>query len=125
MTASFKLTDKFKLGLNAADFSKEGKIGYTGVALYPSIAINENFGLGLRAEYFKAKENSVINSDVYGINGDQSVTAFTLSANLKSGGLTFIPEIRLDNNSKEQFFKENGDVTKSAAQATLAVVYGF
>ncbi len=125
LTASFKLTDKFKLGLNAADFSKEGKIGYTGVALYPSIAINENFGLGLRAEYFKAKENSVINSDVYGINGDQSVTAFTLSANLKSGGLTFIPEIRLDNNSKEQFFKENGDVTKSAAQATLAVVYGF
>jgi hypothetical protein len=26
LTASFQLTDKFKLGLNAADFSNEGKV---------------------------------------------------------------------------------------------------
>jgi hypothetical protein len=32
LTASFQLSEKFKLGVNAADFSNDGKAGYTGVA---------------------------------------------------------------------------------------------
>jgi hypothetical protein len=32
LTASFQLSEKFKLGLNAADFSNEGDVGYTGFA---------------------------------------------------------------------------------------------
>ena len=115
LTATFKLTDKFKLGLNAADYSNEGKVGYTGVALYPSISVTDNFGLGLRGEYFKFKEGS----------GDSSVTAFTLSANLKSGGLTFIPEFRLDSGKDEYFVDSNAMPTKSASQFSLAAVYGF
>jgi hypothetical protein len=125
LTASFQLSEKFKLGVNAADFSKEGKVGYTGFALYPSVAVTDAFSLGLRAEYFKAKENSIGGSDVYGIDGDQSVTAFTLSANYKSGGFTFIPEFRLDSNSADYFSDSDMNPTKSAAQATIAVVYGF
>ena len=125
LTASFQLSEKFKLGLNAADFSNEGDVGYSGIALYPSVAVTDAFALGLRAEYFKAKEGSVEGSDTYGINGDESVTAFTLSANYKVGGLTVIPELRLDSNSEERFFKSNGDATKSASQFTLALVYGF
>ncbi len=125
LTASFQLTKKFKLGLNAADFSKEGEVGYTGFALYPSVAITDAFALGLRAEYFKAKENSVEGTDVYGIEGDQSVTAFTLSANYKVGGLTIIPEFRLDSNSDKYFSDSDLMATKAASQATLAVVYGF
>ena len=115
LTASFKLADKFKLGLNAADFSNEGKVGYTGVALYPAVDVTEKFSLGLRGEYFKFKEGS----------GDDSVTALTLTANLKAGGLTFIPELRLDNGSNEIFEKSNGNATKSASQFALAMVYGF
>jgi hypothetical protein len=116
LTATFQLTEKFKLGVNAADWSQEGKVGYTGFALYPSIAVTENFGLGLRGEYFKYKENS----------GDTSVTAFTLSANLKSGGLTFIPEFRLDSGKDDMFLKSDlTTMTKSASQVTFAVVYGF
>lgn len=115
LTASFQLTDKFKLGLNAADFSNEGKLGYTGVALYPSVAITDNFGLGLRGEYFDFKEGS----------GDESVTAFTLSANLKAGGLTFIPEFRLDSGKDEYFVDSDMNSTKSATQFSLAAVYGF
>ena len=123
LTASFQLTDKFKLGVNAADWSGlDKKQGFTGFALYPSVAINDNFGLGLRAEYFQAKEMA---AGLVGIGADSSVTAFTLSANLKSGALTFIPEIRLDNNSKEQFMNSNGGFTKSATQASMALVYGF
>ena len=116
LTASFQLSEKFKLGFNAADFSNEGDVGYTGVAFYPSYAISETFGLGLRGEYFKYKEGS----------GDTDVTALTLSANLKAGGFTFIPEFRLDSNSDEALFVDSDMApAKAASQVVLAVVYGF
>ena len=114
LTAAYQVTPKFKLGLNAADFSGvESGSGYSGIALYPSVAISDSFGLGLRAESFKSKTL------------DTSVSAFTLSANLKSGGLTFIPEIRLDSASEDSFYKSNGNPTKSASQFAVAMVYGF
>jgi hypothetical protein len=114
LTAAYQITPKFKLGLNAADFSGvESGSGYSGVALYPSVAISNSFGLGLRAESFKSKTE------------DTSVSAFTLSANFKSGGLTFIPEIRLDNASEDSFSTSTGNPTKSASQFALAMVYGF
>jgi hypothetical protein len=114
LTAAYQVSPKFKLGLNAADFSGvESGSGYSGIALYPSVAISDSFGLGLRAESFKSKTL------------DTSVSAFTLSANLKSGGLTFIPEIRLDSASDDSFYKSNGNPTKSASQFAVAMVYGF
>ena len=58
LTATFQLTEKFKLGLNAADFSNEGDVGYTGAAIYPSYAFSDAFALGIRGEYFKYKEGS-------------------------------------------------------------------
>jgi hypothetical protein len=114
LTAAYQVSPKFKLGLNAADFSGvDSGSGYSGIALYPSVAITDSFGLGLRAESFKSKTL------------DTSVSAFTLSANLKSGGLTFIPEIRLDSASEDSFYKSNGNPTKSASQFAVAMVYGF
>ncbi len=114
LTAAYQMSPKFKLGLNAADYSGvESGSGYSGLALYPSVAISDTFGLGLRAESFKSKTT------------DTSVAAFTLSANLKSGGLTFIPEIRLDSASEKEFYSSNGNPTKSASQVALAMVYGF
>lgn len=121
LTATFQLSEKFKLGLNVADWSNEGEVGYTGFALYPSVAVTDAFALGLRAEYFKSKEGA----DLFGIDADQSVTAFTLSANYKAGGFTFIPEFRLDSNSDEYFTDSDMAATKAASQVTLAVVYGF
>ncbi|TRX41324.1 porin [Flavobacterium restrictum] len=115
LTATFQVSEKFKLGVNAADFSNDGKVGYTGAALYPSYAITDAFALGLRGEYFKYKEGS----------GDTSVTAFTFSGNYKVDGLTIIPEFRLDSNSDKVFVDSNMAPTKSASQFLLAVVYGF
>ena len=115
LTASFQLAEKFKLGLNAADFSNEGDTGYTGFALYPSYSITDAFALGLRAEYFDYKEGS----------GDTNVTAFTLSGNYKMGGFTLIPELRLDSASEDVFVDSDMMDTKSASQFLLAVVYGF
>ena len=130
LTAAYQISEKFKLGLNVADFSGTADdTGYTGFALYPSYAVSSNFSLGLRAENFKAKKlNSIGNSySVFGPTADESVTAFTLSANLKSGGLTFIPEFRMDSGSANMFKKSGSAVldTKSASQISMAVVYGF
>ncbi len=119
IVASYEFSDKFSLGLNAADYSFKSDGGYTGVALYPKYNVSESFALGARGEYFK-------NKDVGGVDGE-SVTSFTLSANLKHGGLTFIPEVRLDNakNDTFGFVKESGAPTKSASQFSLALVYAF
>ncbi len=117
LTATFQLTSKFKLGLNAADYSNTGKVGYTGAAIYPIYSITDKFALGIRSEYFKSKQGSL----------DTDVTAFTFTGNLKAGGLTFIPEFRFDNNSDKKllFVDSSGANTKSASQIVLGVVYGF
>jgi hypothetical protein len=126
LTTAYQITPKFKLGLNAADFSAPADDlgGYTGVALYPQVSLTDGFGLGLRGEYFMAKSD-IPGSTFAGVTPDESVVSFTLSGNLKAGGLTFIPEIRLDNGSVNQFLKENGTPTKSATQFSLAAVYAF
>lgn len=126
LTTGYQVSEKFKVGLNLADFSKSESAdgGYSGAALYLQEAITGGFGLGLRAEYFKSKAGAN-GLTLSGVAPDQNVTAFTLSGNLKAGGLTFIPELRLDNGSVSQFLKENGSPTKSATQFSLAAVYAF
>ncbi|WP_278035253.1 porin [Flavobacterium nitratireducens] len=123
LTATFQLTEKFKLGLNAADFKHGNALSYdyTGFALYPSVAVSDSFSLGLRAEYFDYKNLYEDSNE----NMDSSVTAFTLSANYKVGGLTIIPEFRLDSNKNNVFLDSDMAPTKSATQATIGVVYGF
>ncbi len=122
LTTSYQITDKFFLGLNAADYSMPNDAGgFTGIALYPQVSVTNGFALGLRGEYFKAKTGA----DLFGVNADESVTALTISANLKAGGLKFIPEFRFDNKDAATFLKENGSSTKSASQFSLAAVYAF
>jgi hypothetical protein len=133
LTAAYQISEKFKLGLNVADFSGTADdTGYTGFALYPSYAVSSNFTLGLRAENFKSKKAGSTLYDLTtttptqllysNVSNNESVTAFTLSANLKSGGLTFIPEFRMDSGSANMF---EGNTEKSASQISMAVVYGF
>lgn len=126
LTTAYQITEKFKLGLNAADYSLGDNEfgGFTGIALYPQVAITSGFGLGLRGEYFSSKKG-VSGSAFSGVEAGESVVALTVSANLKAGGLTFIPEIRFDNGSVNQFMKENNVATKSASQFSLAAVYAF
>ncbi|TKB96069.1 porin [Pedobacter cryophilus] len=126
LTTGYQITEKFKLGLNLADFSKseDADGGYSGGAIYLQNSITSGFGLGLRGEYFKSKSGAN-GLTLSGVAPDESVTSFTLSANLKAGGLTFIPELRLDNGSATQFLKDNGSATKSASQFSLAAVYAF
>ncbi len=117
LVAGYDLSDKFSLGLNAADYTQAADGGYSGVALYPKYNVSENIGLGVRGEYFKIK-------DIEGVTGE-AYTTVTLSANLKHGGLTLIPEFRLDNNDQPLFLKKDGTATKSASQVSIALVYAF
>ncbi|QXU40154.1 porin [Pedobacter sp. D749] len=118
LTTSYQITEKFKLGLNAAnyDIDNDGG-GYAGAALYPQFAVADAVTLGLRGEYFKYK-------DAGGIQGTK-YTSVTFTANIKSGGLTFIPEVRLDHSGDKPFFKEGGAVVPNAGQFSLAAVYAF
>ena len=117
LTTAYQITKKFKLGLNYVDFANGKEVGYSGIALYPSFAITNGFALGLRGESFKFKKKS----------GNESIAALTFTANLKSGGLTLIPEFRLDNskNNTFGFVDSKGAPTKSAGQFSLALVYAF
>lgn len=124
-TTAYQISDKFKLGLNAANFSAPNDGGgFAGAALYPQYAVSSAVTLGLRGEYFKNKTKTGGNYSAI-IPGD-NVKAFTLTANVKAGGLTFIPEVRLDNaKSSASFVKSNGDASKNASQFLLAAVYAF
>ena len=122
LTTGFQVTDEFYLGLNAALYNEAGDAdgGFSGAALYAQYALSDAVGLGLRYENFKDKEQFI-----FGMTEDVSVNAFTLSANLKSGPLTIIPEIRLDAGSSDIFVDSDGAATKSATQFVLAAVYSF
>jgi hypothetical protein len=124
LTTSYQVTDAFKLGLNAATYSAPGDIegGFSGVALYPQVAVAKSVTLGLRGEYFKTKSGSFL---TYGPAPGESVTAITFTANIKAGPLTFLPEFRFDNGSQNAFVNSNGAAAKSASQILFAAVYAF
>jgi hypothetical protein len=133
------LTENFYLGFNASSQStavgEEADINgdivdssgdpssFLGFAVYPKITLSESFALGLRAEYFSVKNGHL---GIFGLdtNGDGNVMEFTLSGNYKVGGLTFIPEVRVDKTSEDSFFV--GTETKTVMPSlTLAAVYKF
>jgi hypothetical protein len=131
LTTNYQITSAFKLGLNAATFSPAHydlypAYGYSGVALYPQLAVSKAVTIGLREEYFSS--NSKTTTTFAGPLPGGNVFASTLSLNVKSGPFTFIPEIRVDNmNDKAHsiFTDSDGNVTTSAAQFSLAAVYAF
>ena len=131
LTTSYQITKSFKAGLNVADFEAGTGAtvtkyeGFQGAALYLQNAFTDKFSLGVRGEYFKSKNMTAGGNTYSGVAPKESVVAATLTANFKAGGLTFIPELRLDNGSAMQFFQDNGSMTKSATQGSLAVVYAF
>ena len=125
LTTAYQVTKSVKVGLNAATYSvTNDNGGYSGGALYLQNAFTSSFSLGLRGEYFKSKDDTN-GMTLSGVVPGESVFAVTISGNVKAGGLTFIPEVRFDNGSSEQFMKKNNDPTKSASQFSLAAVYAF
>lgn len=118
LTTSYQVTEKVKLGLNAADYTVDGGGGYGGASLYLQNAFTPGFALGLRGELFTQKG--------FLASRARDIAAVTVSANLKVGGLTLIPEVRFDNDSESSFLKHDGITpTRSTSQFAMALVYAF
>lgn len=140
LTLGYNLSETFYLGANASyQTTGEGEVvngsnvddlgndasSFFGVALYPKLTLSESFALGLRAEYFVIKESHL---GIIGLDSDGagSVMEFTLSGNYKVGGLTFIPEVRIDKTSEDSFYKDDfSDLKDMMATVNLAAVYKF
>jgi hypothetical protein len=143
VTLGYNLSETFYLGFNASmqstavgEEESNGNIikstgdpsSFLGFAVYPKLALSDNFALGLRAEYFSVKNSHL--TGVIGLdgNGDGNVLEFTLSGNYKVGGLTFIPEVRIDKTSEDSFYtvKNNNTEFKTLLPTlNLAAVYKF
>lgn len=129
LTTKYQVSEKFLLGLNAAIFNADGSTetvygavpDFSAAALYASYDITDNFALGARYELFKQQENDLVKPFE-----DNTISALTISSNIKLGPVTLIPELRFDNSEAAIFpDKEEGKSTKNAGQALIAVVYGF
>ncbi len=130
LTAALQISDAFYLGVNAATYSNsEGKFletgesGFSGVALYPQFTISDGFSIGLRSEIFSEKQVNDIFSGTY--SEKASVFSNTITANIKAGPLTIIPELRFDTGSQDIYVDSDGNATGSAAQFLIAAVYAF
>lgn len=140
ITTGWNFTEAFYLGFNTTyrtvskgqtfdgddvvDVDEDSK-GFMGIALYPKLTLSETFALGLRAEYFKVTNNYItpIGLDA---SGDGGVVDVTLSANYKVGGLTIIPEFRIDSASEDSYQKKDSEeFSKTLSTFTLAAVYKF
>lgn len=144
ITTGWNVSDAFYIGANVSQQSVgEGQIlqsgglegdgsdatSFFGVAVYPKLTLSESFAVGARAEYFAIKGGHL---GLFGLDseGDGNVIEFTLSGNYKVGGLTLIPEFRVDMTSEDSFYKltDNGndaDLSTSMMTFNMAAVYKF
>ena len=126
LTTTYQVTDALMFGLNVAKrttgefFDEEAGAGlnFNGAALYANYAISDSFALGFRGESYKDEDGGIL-SDV-----SSRVNAFTVSANIGSGPLKLIPEIRVDV-ADEDIFLDGDDPTDSFAQFLVAAVFSF
>ena len=127
IVATATVSKTFSVGLNGTlnrskawdGVAKENLEGqnWWGMAGYFNYDPTSAFGLTLRSEYF---------------NDDKSVKGFgtsllanTLSANIKLGALTFIPELRYESAGQEIYSDADGAGSKTALSFIIGAVYKF
>jgi hypothetical protein len=116
------ISSKFSINYDGtiASVKTAGKTSdWSSNALYLNFDPTSKFGLTLRGEYFDDKKSASSAALA------SSVFATTISANLKVGPLTIIPELRFDNGSSTIFYKSGGTATKSTSGFLVAAVYKF
>ena len=129
LVATAKISDKFNIGYNGTvhntqfwDGSKNmDGLSWWGSALYLNVDPQSWYGLTLRTEYFSDKNHLKFTMAPNGCN----MFATTLSANFKTAGFIFIPEIRVDNASQAIFVDKNGAAKKSFGSFLFAAIYSF
>jgi hypothetical protein len=115
-TGGIDISDSFFLGVNATSY-EDDVIEFSGVALYPQVALSDSFTLGGRFEAFT--ENGEL-----GAFGDGDNTSFTLTGSFSSGNMTIKPEFRVDTASDTYYMDADG-ATDSLSSFVLAAIYSF
>lgn len=117
-TGGFDVSDSFYLGINATSASGEGDAGFSGVALYPQLALSDSFSVGLRGEMFKVTADDA---------DDLDVNAFTITGSYTNGNFTLKPEIRIDSASEAIFSSVDiSDIDEdNVSSFVLAAIYSF
>jgi len=124
------ISSKFGVGFNGTvqtvkSSKLEKSASWWGTAVYLNFDPSSTFGLTLRGEYFSDKDGVKINPLDFTQSAGANVFDLTLSGNIRLGPLTIIPELRLDNSSKNMFLKSDATYTQSTVSAILAAVYHF
>ncbi len=120
LTTGWDVTEDWYLGFNGTIADDN----FNGVAGYIQYAASDELSLGTRVEYFEDKGVGVLTED-------ESVVDLTLSANYTIGGLTIIPEFRVDIFSEDDVVitdisnPANIETANSLSSFVLAAVYAF
>jgi hypothetical protein len=118
IVATGKINDQFNIGFNAtvnsvrlqtnSNYSKPAS--WSGAAIYLNYDPVEKVGLTLRSEIFNDQNQMAA---LGAANTGASIFANTLSANIKLGKLTFIPEFRHERAGESIYMLKDGSMKKS------------
>ena len=117
LTTGYQISDPFYVGLNVSQNTEhvgDEDGGFFGIASYVQYALTDAFAIGVRYENFELE-----------VDGAPAINSFTISGNLTSGNLTFIPEFRLDSSDQDIFIDSDVLPTDSFSEFILAAVYAF
>ena len=118
-TGGIDIKDSFFLGVNATSY-EDDDLKFSGVALYPQVALSDTFTLGGRFEAFTDEGLGAIGS----ISEKGDNTSFTLTGSFTSGNMTIKPEFRVDTASDAYYMDADG-ATDSLSSFVLAAIYSF
>lgn len=94
-----------------------------GSAVYVTTDLGESWGLALRGEYFQDRDALKV-FDPVAFPGGGSIWSFTLTGHYRVQQLTLLPELRLDQASRDLFTRKDRPVAGSP-NFLIAAVYSF
>ena len=126
LTAAYKFTDKFKLGVNAtnvtlSDDVASGKQNWSSLVGYLKYDVTDAVALNYRAEYLDNKDNVLS----LGAPVGNTVFANTVSATIKSGAFQLKPELRFESSSEDIYVDKDVNAKSNSANFLIAAVYKF
>lgn len=127
-TGGLDITDSFFLGVNATSTDLGGDAGFSGIALYPQVALSESFSVGLRGEIFSETDGGVgalYSGSLDGSTEDADNTSITITGSYTSGNFILKPEFRIDTASANIYSKNATDFSDNLASFVVAAIYSF
>ena len=127
-TGGLDITDSFFLGVNATSTDLGGDAGFSGIALYPQVALSESFSVGLRGEIFSETDGGVgalYSGSLDGSTEDADNTSITITGSYTSENFILKPEFRIDTASANIYSKNATDFSDNLASFVVAAIYSF